>query len=88
MIAASLALVSLIASLTIADKAVHECTGDACPLCHLVASGHAALALASSEGASTLGYETSPSFLAHPNEPSSSLETCWSLIHQKTRLDI
>lgn len=88
LVAASLALVSLTASLTIADKTTHECTGDACPLCHIVASGHAALALAASTGASALGHEASASPLAHLDEPSSHAEACWSLIHQKTRLDI
>lgn len=88
MIAASLALISLTASLTIADKTIHECTGDACPLCHIVASGHAALSLAAPGSASAPECATSSAPVAHLSEPSFHEGACWSLVHQKTRLDI
>lgn len=89
-LALALAATALTASLAIAHEAGHghDTFESDCPLCQIMAASNAALTMASTEAASGLATVAVYLIFAPAIGIVALRHTCWSLVSQKTRLDI
>ena len=87
-LAATVALTALTACLAVSERAHHDCTGDDCPACQLLAaSSHALTFSAATPGKTAAPASAGPALAATFTLAAVAL-SCRSLVALKTRFDI
>lgn len=88
LLSCTLAFVAFAACVQIAKNAHHDCQGDGCATCQAVAAGGAALLLAAAPEQPCACAPARSSASAPCAPDTAERAFCWSLIVQKTRIDI